>query len=369
MPSRKPVPLLARYRLVIFMIVQKAGDTSSQRGRVQDVAHGAGVVEQLSLQFRRDDAPQHENGGAETTKDMLILLGQGAADSLVRHMNRFLVIVRQPFLVVGEHAEAVFQVAEFANFAGNIRLLHKSGVFGRFRAVLLRREHVALLPIEDRHRSLGRRRIGSAYRPGTTVYGDARLELRGKGCCLSALRPSNRSRFQGLARNQRHRPHMSLVINETAKRGDGYLLFEAIARWNDEGGASRPTAGRLTQLRVDEGPHNSDGLLLHGRDGSEPVTAFIGRRVLDRWVNPIEAAGKAKSLFREQYNALGKRNLAAIQRIAGAKYRRGLASNRQHPFVDVLLADITESGEVLEVSEPTLAASTARPAAVSNLGG
>jgi hypothetical protein len=33
------------------------------------------------------------------------------------------------------------------------------------------------------------------------------------------------------------------------------------------------------------------------------------------------------------------------------KYRRGAAFNRQHPFVDILLSDIAESGEVLDVSE------------------
>jgi hypothetical protein len=32
------------------------------------------------------------------------------------------------------------------------------------------------------------------------------------------------------------------------------------------------------------------------------------------------------------------------------KYRRGAAFNRQHPFVDILLSDIAESGEVLDVS-------------------
>jgi hypothetical protein len=38
------------------------------------------------------------------------------------------------------------------------------------------------------------------------------------------------------------------------------------------------------------------------------------------------------------------------------KYRRGAAFNRQHPFVDILLSDIAESGEVLDVSarEPPL---------------
>ena len=106
----------------------------------------------------------------------------------------------------------------------------------------------------------------------------------------------------------------------------------------------------LTGLTVDDGPHNMDGLLLHARDGSERVEAFISRRVMDSWVDPIESYGRRRSLLRAQYNALGKRNLAAIERIATLKYERGAAFNRQHPFVDILLSDITESGELLDVS-------------------
>jgi hypothetical protein len=71
----------------------------------------------------------------------------------------------------------------------------------------------------------------------------------------------------------------------------------------------------LTGLAVDDGPHNSDGLLLQAWDGSERVTAFIGRRVMDDWVDPREPDGRRKSLFRAQYNAHGKRNLSAIERI------------------------------------------------------
>jgi len=106
----------------------------------------------------------------------------------------------------------------------------------------------------------------------------------------------------------------------------------------------------LTGLAVDNRPHNMDGLLLHARDGSERVEAFISRRVMDSWVDPIEPYGRRRSLLRAQYNALGKRNLAAIERIATLKYERGAAFNRQHPFVDILLSDITESGELLDVS-------------------
>jgi hypothetical protein len=70
---------------------------------------------------------------------------------------------------------------------------------------------------------------------------------------------------------------------------------------------------------------------------------------MDVWVESIEHRGGRQSLFRDQYNALGKRNLAAIERIVNAKYRRGAAFNRQHPYVEVLFSDITESGEALDL--------------------
>jgi hypothetical protein len=106
-----------------------------------------------------------------------------------------------------------------------------------------------------------------------------------------------------------------------------------------------------TGFAVDEGPHNMDGLLLHGWEGPERVEAFISRRVMDSWVDPREPNGGRRSLLRAQYNALGKFNLAAIERIVVSKYRRGAAFNRQHPFVDILLSDITESGEALDIGD------------------
>jgi hypothetical protein len=107
----------------------------------------------------------------------------------------------------------------------------------------------------------------------------------------------------------------------------------------------------LTQYRVDDGPHNMDGLRLYARVGPEQVEAFIGRKVMDVWADSVEHRGGRQSLFRDQYNALGKLNLAAIQRIVSAKYQRGAAFNRQHPFVEILFSDITESGETLDLSE------------------
>ncbi len=125
-------------------------------------------------------------------------------------------------------------------------------------------------------------------------------------------------------------------------------LANATESWENEGGSAAP---RLARFAVDDGPHSSDGLLLHGWDGAEQVTAFISRRVMDDWVDPRRSLNSRRSLFRAQYNALGKRNLEAVERIATTKYQRGLAFNRQHPFVDILLSDITESGEVLDVGQ------------------
>jgi hypothetical protein len=107
----------------------------------------------------------------------------------------------------------------------------------------------------------------------------------------------------------------------------------------------------LTQFGVDDGPHSMDGLRLLAQDGNERVEAFISRKVMDVWTESIEHRGEHQSLFRDQYNALGRLNLAAIERIVSAKYQRGAAFNRQHPFVEVLFSDITDSGETLDLSE------------------
>jgi hypothetical protein len=107
----------------------------------------------------------------------------------------------------------------------------------------------------------------------------------------------------------------------------------------------------LVNFGVDTGPHNMDGLRLFAQDDSERIEAFIGRKVLDVWVESIEHRRGRQSLFRDQYNALGVLNLAAIERIVSHKYRRGARFNRQHPFVEVLVSDIAESGEVLNLSE------------------
>jgi hypothetical protein len=62
--------------------------------------------------------------------------------------------------------------------------------------------------------------------------------------------------------------------------------------------ASRRIPNAAHRLTVDEGPHNMDGMLLHARYGSENVEAFISRRVVDIWVEPMEPLGRRQSLYR-----------------------------------------------------------------------
>ncbi|WP_315811770.1 signal transduction histidine kinase [Bradyrhizobium sp. SZCCHNR2028] len=107
----------------------------------------------------------------------------------------------------------------------------------------------------------------------------------------------------------------------------------------------------LSQFSVDVQPHTMDGLRLLAQDGTVGVEAFVSRKVMDIWAESIEHTGGRQSLFRVQYNALGKLNLGAIERIVSRKYRRGAASNRQHPFIEVLFSDIADSGETLDLSE------------------
>ena len=104
----------------------------------------------------------------------------------------------------------------------------------------------------------------------------------------------------------------------------------------------------LTQFSVDETAHNRDGLVIEAYDRKQQVDAFISRRVLDEWVEPIAPPGRRRSLFRKQYNALGRKNLEAISRLVDAKYARGRAFNRQHPYIEILTSDIEESGESID---------------------
>jgi hypothetical protein len=140
----------------------------------------------------------------------------------------------------------------------------------------------------------------------------------------------------------------------------------ALSRWDGEGGAIDPVSNAERapppqsvdgarvpplMLAVDSTAHSRDGLVLHSLEGAPEITAFIGRRVMDEWVAGERRANVGPSLFREEYNRLGAGNLRAIGRIVRAKYGDGTGFDAQHPFVDILLADIAASGEWLDLGD------------------
>jgi predicted ATPase len=62
------------------MFVQESRDLSSQSRSVQKVAHGTGIVEQLSSQLSRQGIPLHDQCGAEAPQDELFFVREWRAD-------------------------------------------------------------------------------------------------------------------------------------------------------------------------------------------------------------------------------------------------------------------------------------------------
>src|SRR5580704_3768992 len=104
---RKPYYL--RFRLVVLMLVQEPGDLSSQRRRIQEIAHRSGRVEKLALKFGRQRVPLHDDGGAQAAKNTLFFGDEGDMAGLLfgRHVHHLVEIVRQPLFVVGKRAETI----------------------------------------------------------------------------------------------------------------------------------------------------------------------------------------------------------------------------------------------------------------------
>jgi len=148
-----------------------------------------------------------------------------------------------------------------------------------------------------------------------------------------------------------------LSVTDTGRRA-------ALSRWDGEGGAigpasitqrpphrasiDGPEAPQPLMLAVDETEHSRDGLVLHSSDQSPEITAFIGRRVMDEWVAGERRVNAGPSLYREEYNAIGADKLGVIARVVRAKYGDRSGFDAEHPFVDILLADISASGEWLD---------------------
>jgi hypothetical protein len=60
---------------------------------------------------------------------------------MIRRMDRPVLIVGKPLLIVREHGETLFEPLKFTHLVWVPRCLHQFGVFGSFRTILLGREH------------------------------------------------------------------------------------------------------------------------------------------------------------------------------------------------------------------------------------
>ena len=60
---------------------------------------------------------------------------------VLHRMQRLVMIVDNPLLIVGERNEAPFQPLKLAHLVGAARGLYQLSVFGRFRTILFGREH------------------------------------------------------------------------------------------------------------------------------------------------------------------------------------------------------------------------------------
>src|ERR1051326_6602281 len=139
------------------MLVQEAGDLPPQRGDVGQVADGTRTIEELSLQLFRYGVPLHDDRRSQAAKNVLFRGGEGAGlPVLLRSMQGFLEILRQPFLVVGQRREAALPLTEFRCFLRVTRL----GQLSKFRcsrAIVLGRKHSANLPLRPELLGFGER--------------------------------------------------------------------------------------------------------------------------------------------------------------------------------------------------------------------
>src|SRR5581483_8967567 len=93
--------------------------------------------------------------------------------------NHFVEIVRQPFLVLSQLAEAFHRSLEFADFVRNVGIFDCFSALCRFRPKVLCREHGRLLAMARVKRGRARRCQKACLLGVVTVYGDDRVELRG----------------------------------------------------------------------------------------------------------------------------------------------------------------------------------------------
>jgi hypothetical protein len=136
---------------VVLVLVQEAGNLSSQRGRLQHVPQRTCGIEQLAFELRRDRVPLHDDGRPKTSKDMLLdfcdssAVGAFPGDVVLRvdvlRLDNFIEIDCKPVFVLRQRAEALLRSLKRANFTRNIGMFERFGAFCCFCAKFVCREH------------------------------------------------------------------------------------------------------------------------------------------------------------------------------------------------------------------------------------
>ena len=143
-----------RLRIVVFVLVQKPGDLSSQLGRGQQLAHRSGGVKELPLEFRGDGVPLHDNGSAEASKNTLLFRGEGDVAGWL-FIRRFIGPSSDPWSILSKLSASHSSLSAselklslesliFANLAWIARSFAEFAVFSCLRAILFCGEHLRL---------------------------------------------------------------------------------------------------------------------------------------------------------------------------------------------------------------------------------
>src|ERR1700745_324113 len=159
------------------MLVQKAGDLSSQRGGLQQAALGTGVIEELLKhcwdrgRLRCDVRPMR----------MPPLLPEEDIVIPIFVWTRtvyFFEIACYPFFVFGQREVALFELPKFADFGSHTSYFQQFSIFGRFRTILLCCGHkTSPYPARrELYRSPSHGRFGPDYKPVMSEYGDEELK-------------------------------------------------------------------------------------------------------------------------------------------------------------------------------------------------
>jgi len=134
--------------LLVFVVMQEAGDLAPQRDRLWQIPQRACGVEQLALQRGRNRAPLHDDGCPEASQDVLLFVCEGEAVRSVvfRVGHRVPVIICEPLLIIGQHRESLLEPLKTVPLVRIRRCVGQIAVFGCFRTILRELKHAVFLP-------------------------------------------------------------------------------------------------------------------------------------------------------------------------------------------------------------------------------